>query len=154
MENYLPQMPKTTLCKSLHQADTPQIGNAVKMAKIQFLVEVHQTQYKCVEGERQAGAIQTNGDCEDDQEHGENTRHPQGGPNGAAKTSDITKKHEGDRKQTRRPHRAATRRTKKKPRQARQNPKKGKEEEIDEEDGRNHRKINLVQLQQSQRPRR
>ena len=49
------------------------------MAKIQFLVEVHQKQYKCVEGERQAGAIQTNGDCEDDQEHGENKLHPQGG---------------------------------------------------------------------------
>ena len=57
-ENYLPQMPKTTLCKSLHLAGTPQLGNAVKMAKIQFLLEVHQKQYKCVEGERQAGAIQ------------------------------------------------------------------------------------------------
>ena len=71
MKNYLRQMPKTTLRKSLHLA--------VKMAKIQFLVEVHQKQYKCVEGERQDGAIQTNGDCEDDQEHMENKLHPQGG---------------------------------------------------------------------------
>ena len=52
MENYLRQMPKTTLRKSLHLAGTPQLGNAVKMAKIQFLVEVHQKQYKCLEGER------------------------------------------------------------------------------------------------------
>ena len=41
VENHLLQMPKTTLRKSLHLAGTPQLGNAVKMAKIQFLVEVH-----------------------------------------------------------------------------------------------------------------
>ena len=30
VENYLPQMPKTTLRKSLHLAGTPQLGKAVK----------------------------------------------------------------------------------------------------------------------------
>ena len=118
---------KTTLRKSLHQAGTPQLGNAVKMARIQALREVHQIGVKNARKEKDSSARSTTTKTSNKTKNkgGAEPRHPQGVPTVPAETSNNTTNHEDERRQPRRPPRVATRRATKKPRQTRPKSRKG-----------------------------